>query len=105
MSEVAVTQYFQDAVGVLMNTGLRFDPKELPGGVVGTPYDTTIRVSGGLKPYSVTSTAVVPGLVLTSQGRLVGTPSAQGTFLIPVSVNDSKGCFGIRRYRVTIEGP
>ncbi|MCL5005716.1 MAG: Ig domain-containing protein [Acidobacteria bacterium] len=66
----------------------------LPGGVVGTPYSTTLQATGGTGAltWSLASGSSLPaGLALTSGGVIAGTPTAQGTSTFTVQVTDSAG--------------
>ncbi len=46
-------------------------------GRVGVPYTTTLTATGGVPPYSwaITSNALPPGLILTEDGSITGTPT------------------------------
>jgi len=63
----------------------------LPDGVAGTPYSTTLRATGGPGPFlwswGQDGVAPVPGLSLSENGLLTGTPSRAGSynFLIRVA--------------------
>lgn len=64
----------------------------LPDGPIGSPYSQTLAVAGGTGPYtwSVTGTSLPPpGLTLSSQGQITGTPTTSGTFPFQVQVTDS----------------
>lgn len=66
---------------------------ELPPASVGVPYAQTLAASGGSAPYqwTVTGGALPPGLTLSQQGLLSGTPSASGTYGFQVQVADQTG--------------
>ncbi|MFN7973831.1 MAG: Ig domain-containing protein [Acidobacteriota bacterium] len=78
----------------------------LPGGALGTPYSVTITASGGVAPYTFTTTALPPGLVATQiapdQLQIAGTPTAAGTFNFDVTATDANGCSGTQNYDLTI---
>lgn len=63
----------------------------LPNGAVAVPYSATVSATGGLAPvaFSVTSGTLPPGLTLSPQGVLSGTPSLTGTFTFVVDASDS----------------
>jgi large repetitive protein len=66
-------------------------PQFLPSGVVGVTYLQTVRVSGGLSPYSwsVSAGDLPPGIALNQPtGDLSGTPTADGTYNFTVLVTD-----------------
>jgi len=75
----------------------RFSPPKipalvLPDGVTAKPYQASIRIVGGLPPYSVESTgSPVPGLKVDSVGDLQGIPQKAGTFDLALRVTDSLG--------------
>jgi uncharacterized protein YjdB len=78
----------------------------LPSGARGVAYpSTTIAVSGtGTAPYTfaVTAGAAPPGLTLSADGTLSGTPSAIGTSTFTVTATDANGFTGMREYTVTV---
>jgi plastocyanin len=65
--------------------------KTLPQGTIGTAYAATLKEAGGTSPYtwSIKSGSLPPGLVLSSAGKISGTPTAAGTFAFTVKVVDS----------------
>lgn len=64
----------------------------LPAGVVGTAYSTTLAASGGVAPYSWTTTAgtLPAGLVLSTAGVLSGTPTAPAAAAFTIQVTDAE---------------
>ena len=82
-------------------------PFSLPNGKVGRSYHKHIHASGGDSPYSFSvSTGSLPtGLTLSPEGRLSGTPTAEGTFTFTITATDSNGCTGKRQYTVTVDCP
>jgi len=65
----------------------------LPRGVVGTPYSYTFKPIGGAPPYTYWFLAGVlpPGLSISSDGQLTGTPTAAGTYAFDVNGHESSG--------------
>jgi hypothetical protein len=64
----------------------------LAPGVVGEPYDSAIRVSGGDPKYVFTQIDDLPGgLSLTSEGHVRGEPTQAGAFTFSVVAQDTKG--------------
>lgn len=63
------------------------------GGTVGTPYDRVLTASGGQPPYRWyrVSGPLPPGITLRTDGHLVGTPTAAGTWTFVVRVIDAAG--------------
>ncbi len=80
-------------------------PPVLPEGREGESYFEELTATGGVAPYefSVTGTRP-PGLTLSPNGILSGTPTASGTFDFEIGVTDAQGCEGHRTYSLTIEG-
>jgi hypothetical protein len=61
-------------------------------GRVGLVYNATIAVSGGVAPYSFSSTSLPSWLSLNpTTGALTGTPPSAGAFPFSVTVTDSAG--------------
>jgi hypothetical protein len=64
----------------------------LPDGALGAPYSQTLGVRGGTGPFSWSlvggGNSVLPGLTLTPQGQITGTPTASGTFTFQAAVTD-----------------
>lgn len=63
-------------------------------GNVGSPFSTTLVVSGGTAPFtfSIVSGALPTGLILnTSNGTISGTPTVAGAFNFTVQVKDATG--------------
>lgn len=72
-------------------SNLTLNLSAIPNAVVGTAYSTTLKVSGGTAPYTwvVSSGALPPGITLSSEGVLSGTPTMAGQFNANVTVTDS----------------
>ena len=80
-------------------------PATLPAPVLGTPYNQTVTASGGIAPYtySISSGTLPAGLSLNStDGAIVGTPTAAGTFTFTVQARDSDGFMATRTYTITV---
>ncbi len=65
----------------------------LPGGTINVPYSSTLAASGGEPPYNWSilpgSGTLPPGLGLSSDGVITGTPTAGGTYSFSVQVADT----------------
>ena len=63
--------------------------KELPEGRSTSPYQATVSTLGGRKPhqFDADTTKLPPGLTMDSRtGVITGTPTAAGTFTLPISI-------------------
>lgn len=76
---------------------------QLTNGIVGNAYSSQLQAQGGTTPYlwSVTS-ALPPGLSLSTSGLLAGTPVAAGNFVINARVQDATGQTAIRELGLTV---
>jgi hypothetical protein len=75
---------------VVIATGqLRILTARLPGGYVGVNYDRLLESAGGEGAVSWSGTNLPPGLAVSSDGRMGGTPTAAGDFFITATVVDS----------------
>ncbi|WP_435102361.1 putative Ig domain-containing protein [Halarchaeum sp. P4] len=68
-------------------------PSTLPSGVVGVTYSQTLQTSGGTGTvtWAVTNGSLPPGLTLTADGTLSGTPSESGSYTVTVTATDATG--------------
>jgi len=94
---------------IVVSIPLIISPATLPNGMLGTPYNQTITASGGtgLYTFGVTSGALPPGLTLTANGTLSGTPTSAGSFMFTVTATDHGGAAGTgsRAYTLVIPTP
>ncbi|MCC6574390.1 MAG: putative Ig domain-containing protein [Planctomycetes bacterium] len=77
----------------------------LPDGQPGTPYSTTITVSGGASPYtfSVNSGTLPPLLTLNAaSGVISGTPTSNGDYSFQIRVTDSASAFALNTFSIHI---
>ena len=84
---------------------LSLAPASLPNGTNGTPYATqTFVASGGAAPYgyAVTAGTLPPGLSLSADGVLSGTPTSVGTYGFTVTATDVDGDTATGTYSVQI---
>ena len=62
----------------------------LPQGVTGFEYTATMQATGGVSPYSWSSTTLPSRLVIgSSSGQILGTPTATGSTPVTIQVTDS----------------
>lgn len=76
----------------------------VPRGIVDTPYTTGFAATGGRPGYtfSIGGGTIPPGLSLTPQGILSGTPTTRGTYRLIVRVTDALGAAANRTYDIVI---
>ncbi len=80
-------------------------PETLPSNVVGGVVfpAQNFSASGGSGGYSFSASgSLPPGLSLSSQGVLSGTPTAPGTFSFGVTASDSQGCADAKPFSITV---
>ncbi|MEO8026216.1 MAG: putative Ig domain-containing protein [Bryobacteraceae bacterium] len=64
----------------------------LPTVLLGQPYSFPIEVFGGIPPYQFTANSgLPPGLRVTSDGTLIGLPTAPGDYSFGITAADSRG--------------
>lgn len=80
-------------------------PSELPSAQIGTSYSQTLTAEGGVQPYyySIKSGNLPPGISLSREGTISGTPIESGSFNFLVTANDSINCEGSQSYSLTVE--
>jgi uncharacterized protein (TIGR03437 family) len=73
---------------------------------VSTPFTFQVPITGGLPPYTVTSSPALPtGLTITDTGLIAGTPTAApGIYSITISVTDTLGLTGATNLSLEISG-
>ncbi len=84
---------------------LAVTPESVPGGSLNQPYSANLGASGGFAPYRFSLTGdLPPGVVFTSSGTLVGTPTATGTFRFTLDVTDARNVRVTLAFTITILG-
>ncbi len=70
---------------------LKVTTDSVPGAMLGVPYTFSLAATGGTPAYSWSLAAgtLPPGLTLSTDGTISGTPSAGGSFNFTVRVSDS----------------
>ncbi|MBL9126247.1 MAG: putative Ig domain-containing protein [Verrucomicrobiales bacterium] len=71
---------------------IELGPTTLPSATPGVPLNVPLQASGGRAPYRwslVAGSELPAGVTLTSDGRLTGTPEAEGVFQFGVRVVDT----------------
>lgn len=87
-------------------TAIVFITTSLPNGIVGTPYNQTISLSGLLPPAMFTiDSGALPGGIALNVNTLSGTPTAAGVFQFVVRVTDASGNTATQAYQLTVIAP
>ena len=78
----------------------------LPGGTVGTGYNTSLAATGGTggMTWTLDSGALPAGLTLGSGGGITGTPTTAAASSFTVRATDSIGAFATRSLSITVAG-
>jgi large repetitive protein len=76
----------------------------LTQGSVEIAYSETIRASGGVAPYDfeLNNGTLPPGLILSSNGTLSGTPTLPGSYTFNIIVIDSDSCESYQSYTLSV---
>ena len=76
----------------------------LTEGTLNVAYSALISASGGTAPYTFSPLAgsLPPGVLLSSNGTLAGTPTQAGTFAFSILARDSRGTTGTGNFTITI---
>jgi subtilisin family serine protease len=98
----------QDALlGVAACASLSLTPAVLPAANRNSSYTANFTAGGGAATYtfSVPVGSLPPGLSMSANGVLSGTPTAQGTYSFTVRVLDANGCMGYRALNLVVGPP
>lgn len=74
-----------------------------PGGTVGVPYSFTYIASGTTPITFVPSGSLPPGLVLSTSGTILGTPTAPGTYTGSVTAKNGAQPDATQAFTITID--
>jgi uncharacterized protein (TIGR03437 family) len=80
-------------------------PSPLASGMVSIEYPVQVfSTSGGVAPYTYTAppNTFPPGLTLSSNGAITGTPAAAGAFAFTLTATDSNGQTGNASFQITV---
>lgn len=72
---------------------------------VSQAVNVRLQASGGVSPYSWQAVNLPPGLALSAQGVLTGTPTAGGVSTATITVRDQPGTTVSRDFRITVTSP
>jgi hypothetical protein len=82
---------------VLVYKFVKIDNNVLPNPVKGVPYNQTLTTTGsqGTVTYSLVSGSLPQGLSLdATTGKISGTPSTSGNYVVVISATDNNGSIG-----------
>lgn len=84
-----------------------FDPPFLSAGFVGSAYNRVLGLTGGIGTvtWSTVSGSLPPGITLSANGTLSGTPTAAGVFNFRVQAIDASTCATTKDYTLEITCP
>jgi hypothetical protein len=78
----------------------------LPAASTGQPYNTTLAATGGTPPLVWSASgALPPGLSLSAGGAISGTPTASGSYTLPIKVTDSQNVVATANLSLTVQPP
>lgn len=87
-------------------TPLVVSTRSMPRASLNSAYSTNFSATGGSGPYSWSlSGALPPGLSLSSNGRISGTPTAGGTYSFSAVVTDALGFTATKGYSIKVNAP
>jgi hypothetical protein len=82
----------EGSFGPVAKPPLVFSPTTIPDGLYGSAYaNQTLTITGGMAPYtfSVSGGTMPPGISLSADGVLSGTPTAAGMYSFTVTAQDN----------------
>ncbi len=94
--------YHADSAGKC--SGPSITPGTLPEAYLASTYRAALNGSRGVPPYTfvLSSGTLPPGLTLTSEGVISGTPTLSGLFAFAVSLTDANGAGSTREYEIAV---
>jgi len=101
--DAAGNQGARDYTLSVLPAGLLILTDALPDGIVGASYGAQVLAIGGVKPYSWRLDSAAPdGLVFSNTGFFNGIPTAAGSFVVTVTVQDQAGAVASADLPLTI---
>jgi uncharacterized protein (TIGR03437 family) len=84
---------------------VKIKPDTLVEGRLGEPYSETLTATGGAEPYRYTvSGQLPPGLTLSLEGVISGTPTQAGRFEFSVYAQDNGVCLAVQGFKIEVIG-
>ena len=90
------------SASVAVNPSLTITTTSLPAASAGLAYSTTLAASGGVSPYTWSSTNLPAGLAISAAGILSGTLSQSGNYNFGVTVWDSQTSVATQNYTLLV---
>lgn len=77
----------------------------LPAATASAPYTTTLSAANGTAPYawSLADGQLPPGLALSTNGALAGTPTKDGTWAVIIKATDAAAQTATRQLLITVQ--
>lgn len=90
-----------------LDAAVKIATPSLAPGLVGRPYSAMLDANGGKTPYiwSLFSGALPPGLSLSADGAIAGTPTSAGVFTSVVRVTDANQDTDTQALAITVTVP
>lgn len=98
-----------------INPGLSIQDQSVPGGTIGQPYSktlTAVAITSTTQPgspttasWSIQSGSLPPGVTLSSEGALSGTPTAEGSFTFVVRATGGGGSVDTETETLVVRQP
>jgi hypothetical protein len=103
-TETAVQTATPTPVATVVPATLRIKNDELEDGELRHRYRDTLKVKGGVSPYTWTATGLPSGFTLdATTGIISGRPLVAGRFVVLIGVSDANGNTGSRTLRLKVE--
>src|SRR5215470_10407696 len=81
----------------------------LPNATLQVAYNQTLTATGGFPPYNWSLNpdlgTIAPGLSVSPNGAVTGTPTAAGTYTFGIDVHDQRQQSSTKRFSLTVQVP
>lgn len=83
-----MTQKLSITLTLHIDAPLTYTGGDLPAGAVGQPYSHQLVVTGGVGQITFAGDGLPPGLLLSKDGLISGTPTTAGDFNLNITATD-----------------